>query len=61
MKPIRSFDGRAEPVDSGRAELVAILNAFRTNIDVSGTNDAVVGKALWPVITAQRNRVRHLR
>lgn len=30
---MRSFDGRAEPVDSGREELVvAILNAFRTNM-----------------------------
>lgn len=30
---MRSFDWRAEPVDNGREELVAILNAFRTNIE----------------------------
>ena len=60
---MRSFDGRPEPVDSGREELVvAILNAFRTNIEcVSRSNDVVAGKALWPVITAHGNRVRHLK
>lgn len=31
---MRSFEARAEPVDSGREELVVvILNAFRTNIE----------------------------
>jgi hypothetical protein len=35
MKPMRSFDWRAEPVDNGREELVAILNACRTNIGCS--------------------------
>lgn len=58
---MRSFDGRTEPVDNGREELEAILNNFRTNIGyVSGPNGVVAGKALWPVITAHRNRVRHL-
>ena len=36
MKPMRSFDWRAEPVDNGREELVAILNACRTNIECFG-------------------------
>lgn len=59
---MRSFDARAEPVDSGREELVvAILNAFRTNIECFWKQVMfVAGKALWPVITAHENRVRHL-
>ena len=59
---MRSFEARAEPVDNGREELVvAILNAFRTNMEcVSETNDVVAGKAFWPVITAHGKRVRHL-
>lgn len=43
---MRSFDARAEPVDSGCEELVvAILNAFRTNMeDVSETMDVRGGE-----------------
>lgn len=52
---MRSFDGRAEPVDSGREELVvAILNAFRTNMECVQWMVwmFVAGKALCPVIGA---------